>query len=226
MIKNDIEKKDFSEEFSMGVIVCLKLCFKLKYKFKLFMSWKFKKTFNQVKLKRKLDYITFLRKICLLLKNIHNHFKTPVIIPTEKEFNCDICHRSYSNKGNLKQHIKVHDESKALKCDVCLKLFCNKTQLKSHYKTHTGEKPFACQICDRKFSLKHALTRHQASHRDDKPFKCSICPEGRYFKTKNGLSMHMVFHYERKFLCNYCDHKSYTKSSLNAHEKTHIKHSG
>ena len=52
-------KKDFSEEFSIGV----KVCFKLKYKFKLFVSWKFKKkTLNIVKLKKKLDYITILRK--------------------------------------------------------------------------------------------------------------------------------------------------------------------
>ena len=50
MIKNDIEKNDFSAEFSIGV----KVCFKLKYKFKLFMSWKFKKKINKVKLKRNL----------------------------------------------------------------------------------------------------------------------------------------------------------------------------
>ena len=71
-------------------------------------------------------------------------------------------------------------------------------------------------------ALKHALTRHQASHRDDKPFKCSICPEGRYFKTKDGLKMHMVFHYEPKFSCIYCDHKCYTKSSLKAHKTIHV----
>ena len=115
--------------------------------------------------------------------------------------------------------MKVHDESKAFKCDVCLKLFCNKRELEFHYRTHTGEKPFACLICDRKFALKHALTRHQAKHRDDRPFKCSICPEGRYFKTKNCLTKHMLYHYEPKFSCVYCDHKCYTKGSLKKHEK-------
>ena len=115
--------------------------------------------------------------------------------------------------------MKVHDESKALKCDVCLKLFCNKTQLEIHYRTHTGEKPFACHICDTKFAQKPNLVKHQATHSDDRPFKCSICPEERYFKTKQSLKVHMVFHYEPKFSCSFCDHKSYLKSSLIIHEK-------
>ena len=121
--------------------------------------------------------------------------------------------------------MKVHDESKAFKCNVCLKLFSTKRELKRHYRTHTGEKPFACQICDKKFAQKETLTRHQVTHRDDRPFKCTICPEGKCFKTKDGLRNHMLFHYEPKFSCIYCHHKSYTRCNLKAHEKTHIKHS-
>ena len=120
--------------------------------------------------------------------------------------------------------MKTHDESKAFKCDVCLKLFSTKGALNVHYRTHTGEKPFACRICHKKFTLKGNLVRHQATHTDNRPYKCNICPEVRHFKTKFSLTRHMVFHYEPKFSCIYCDHKSYTKSSLKAHEKTHIKH--
>ena len=130
-------------------------------------------------------------------------------IMTEKLFSCQICHRSYSNKYILNRHMKVHDESKAVKCDVCLKLFCNKSSLEAHYRTHTGEKPFACQVCDKRFSQKKNLVQHQATHTDNRPYKCSICPEGRYFKTKCSLTRHMVFHYEPKFSCIYCDHKCY-----------------
>ena len=120
--------------------------------------------------------------------------------------------------------MKLHDESKAFKCDICLKVFDKKSNLIQHYRTHTGEKPFTCQICDKKFARKETLTRHQATHRDDRPLKCSICPEGRYFKTKDCLKRHMVYHYEPKFFCSFCDHKSYTKSDLNMHMKRiHIK---
>ena len=120
--------------------------------------------------------------------------------------------------------MKVHEGSKTFKCDVCLKLFTNKSKLESHYRTHTGEKPFVCRICDKRFSQKSNLVTHQGTHSEIKPFKCSICPEGRYFKTKNCLTRHMLFHYEPKFSCSFCDHKSYTKSDLNMHVKRiHIK---
>ena len=119
--------------------------------------------------------------------------------------------------------MKVHDDSKSFQCDICLKIFKSKSQLVIHYRTHTGEKPFACQVCDRKFTQKAGLVQHQATHSEIKSFKCSICPEGKFFKTKSQLSHHMVFHYEPKFCCSHCDHKSYTASSLKRHEKTHLK---
>ena len=143
------------------------------------------------------------------------------LILTEKKFNCQVCHRSYSNKYSLNQHMKIHDESKAFKCDVCLKIFLYKNDLKRHYRIHTGEKPFACQVCDKKFARKDYLVQHQATHSEIRSFKCSICPEGRYFKTKHQLGKHMVFHYEPKFACSHCDYKAHKKYSLDKHLKTH-----
>ena len=112
---------------------------------------------------------------------------------------------------------------KVFECDVCFKKFSCISALKALYKTHTGEKPFACETCGRKFAKKSNLVQHQATHSEVKYFKCSICPEGRFFKTKNGLNHHMVFHYEPKFSCNHCDYKIHTKSSLIRHIKTHNK---
>ena len=119
--------------------------------------------------------------------------------------------------------MKVHDDSKSHKCDVCLKIFPNKSDLNMHYRMHTGEKPFACQVCDKKFAQTGQLVQHQATHSEIKPFKCSICPEGRFFKTKTRLYNHMLYHYEPKFCCSYCDHKTHMKSNLKMHEKTHLK---
>ena len=104
--------------------------------------------------------IDFFWKYCIFIKSNKTLF-------SEKLFKCKVCDKKFSRKGNLNQHMKIHDESKAFKCDVCLKLFAAKSLLKLHYRTHTGEKPFACEICDRKFARKSDLVRHKATHRDD-----------------------------------------------------------
>ena len=91
--------------------------------------------------------------------------------------------------------------------------------LKKHYRTHSGEKPSACQVCKKMFIRKHHLIKHKATHSD---FICFICPEGRSFKTKDGLGRHIIFYYKPKFACSQFNYKAHTKQKLNRHVKIHV----
>ena len=140
-----------------------------------------------------------------------------------KSFKCDICFKLFRIKSLLTRHYRTHTGEKPFACQVCDKKFAYNSTLIQHQAIHTGEKPFACNLCDKKFTQKSNLVQHQATHSDVKTFKCSICAEGKFFKTKKDLKQHMVRHYEPKYCCSYCDHKSYTKNELSRHEKRHIK---
>ena len=107
-------------------------------------------------------------------------------------------------------------------CETCQKCFRGKADLDRHIRTHTGEKPYVCLICDKKFRQKEHLKRHEATHGDERNFKCNICPDERNFKTKNDLSIHMVYHYEPKHPCPKCGKKFHTSGGMKRHFNRNI----
>ena len=135
----------------------------------------------------------------------------------EKQFNCSVCKKKFSNKKALYRHKKLHEKS--YQCEVCLKCFETNYNLTTHMRTHTGEKPYVCSTCGKRFAQNVSLKNHQATHSDERNFKCKICPDDRCFKTKCQLIMHMKFHYEPKHSCSYCNKKFHNSTNLKAHEK-------
>ncbi|XP_018371194.1 PREDICTED: protein krueppel-like [Trachymyrmex cornetzi] len=54
----------------------------------------------------------------------------------EKPHQCDLCERSFTQKGNLKRHFEAkHCINKDYKCNVCEKVFENKWSLNIHTAT-------------------------------------------------------------------------------------------
>ena len=155
-------------------------------------------------------------------------------------FDCSFCEKSFGDKNNLKDHIKLnHELHRRVKCKVsgCDKSYTAKNSLRLHVEVdHKGRK-FICNYCDKIFRQQHNLKLHlNKAHKNsdhekelDKTqdincFDCSYCVES--FQFKKHLDKHIDLTHSTRFHCsvNGCK-KSYTaKSSLKDHIE--VEHKG
>lgn len=57
----------------------------------------------------------------------------------ERPFHCNQCGASFTQKGNLLRHIKLHSGEKPFKCPICNYACRRRDALAGHLRTHSGE---------------------------------------------------------------------------------------
>lgn len=102
------------------------------------------------------------------------------VITKDKKYQCQYCHKFFSQPTHLEVHIRSHVGHKPFKCKFCGRHFTQGGNLRTHQKLHTGEKPYSCDVCFKKFSRKGNLAAHLLTHQNIKPFICKLdnCNKG------------------------------------------------
>lgn len=57
----------------------------------------------------------------------------------ERPFHCNQCGASFTQKGNLLRHIKLHSGEKPFKCPFCNYACRRRDALTGHLRTHSGQ---------------------------------------------------------------------------------------
>ncbi|XP_069580893.1 uncharacterized protein [Brachyistius frenatus] len=129
---------------------------------------------------------------------------------------CGVCGKQLQPGGeSLKLHLRVHRET-AFRCAVCGQNFTQRGNLRTHMRIHSGERPFGCTVCGKKFGRRATLVRHVRSHTGEKPYSCSFCE--RSFVEKGNLTVHLRTHTgEKPYWCSVCDRRFNQLSSLYKH---------
>lgn len=143
----------------------------------------------------------------------------------EESFRCSFCLKIFSSKGNMKRHMKLHQQTQnAFACSVCTESFPTQGLLLSHRRRHavnsSDKQKFDCSECGKTFAKLSRLNRHMAKHTGEKPFACSFC--GKKFTWHYALKRHMRSHSSREhFSCPVCAKGFTTKWYIAVHMRTH-----
>ena len=164
------------------------------------------------------------RKPCEICKmevlDLQRHMR---IHDSKKENTCEICDKTFSNRGNLKIHLLTHEiKTKDFKCKYCSKEFTFLKYMNRHIElVHETADKVTCEICEKQIKPK-LLYLHQRQHEEPK-FSCEICSK-KFFR-KGNLKLHQKVHLDseeiEKFKCDICSKEFSTKCNMNRHKKSH-----
>jgi hypothetical protein len=117
-----------------------------------------------------------------------------------KPFQCEICNKSFNEKGNLKIHIRIHTGEKPYKCSYegCGKEFKAFGHLSDHLKRHINFKPHRCDNCGACFGRKNTLKTHMLTHSGEKPHPCTFQGCDKRFSEKGNMRTHLKTHIKRQ----------------------------
>lgn len=113
----------------------------------------------------------------------------------EKYHRCRFCDEHLKKGRSPDVHERTHTgEVNPFVCSICHKRFSARQHLVDHVQAHTDERPFECNLCPARFSYKSALNSHIKAHATGKvkSYSCAECQEA--FAQRSDFSTHLKQH--------------------------------
>lgn len=149
-----------------------------------------------------------------MLKECHSR------VDNKDVFNCNVCHKSWSNLEKTVAHIRTHTKEQLYACETCGQRFNSKGVMHRHTQVHKNIKPYACDYCDKAFSSKQNRDDHHRFHTKEVKTVCESC--GDFLTSASMLYYHRKIHSGiNPYKCPYCDKAYSIRSLLKRHIRYH-----
>lgn len=139
-----------------------------------------------------------------------------------KENNCKHCPQKLSSRAQYREHLKqahpeVKVENDVIPCKFCPMSFSRLQRLYNHYQLHHSKGKFVCTSCGLFLPTKEKHKEHIIEHDNEKKWKCDLC--SRKFYSKNILTNHLKVHNSGLYRCVTCQVSVASKLELMTHKR-------
>ncbi|KAL4225523.1 hypothetical protein ACF0H5_016211 [Mactra antiquata] len=124
----------------------------------------------------------------------HKYFRHQIPLPKGwQAYKCDLCHKEFFTKFQLREHKLIHFEDNPFVCDICGSGFRSRTCLNSHvFHKHNSVRKHKCSECPKTFKTMTQMKVHKRIHSGEKPFKCPSGQCSYRSTTRGNMKLHLI----------------------------------